>query len=191
MAEEAAKGKPQRGRRDEKSGATSIIRLAGKDMNGALPIPRALAQVKGIGSNMANSLSHAIETKIGIPRTTPVGQLDEKQIAAVEDVIKNPGKFNIPAYLLNRRKDMETGKDMHFVGNDLIFATRQDVNRDITLNVWRGFRHQFGQKVRGQRTRSTGRTGATVGVTKKSAAAPAPAAGAKPTAEKKPAPAAK
>ena len=32
----------------------------------------------------------------------------------------------------------------------------------------RGFRHQYGQKVRGQKTRSTGRTGSTVGVVKKS-----------------------
>ena len=68
---------------------------------------------------------------------------------------------------------METGKNIHVVSNDLIFNTRQDVSRDIANGLWRGFRHQYGQKVRGQHTRSTGRTGATVGVTKSKAAAAA------------------
>ena len=68
---------------------------------------------------------------------------------------------------------METGKNIHIVSNDLIFNTRQDVSRDVANGTWRGFRHQYGQKVRGQHTRSTGRTGATVGVTKSKAAAAA------------------
>ena len=91
-------------------------------------------------------------------------------------MIKNPAKYGIPNYMLNRNKDMETGNNLHLVSNDLIFATRQDVSRDVALRLWRGFRHQYGQKVRGQRTRSTGRTGETIGVMKKSAqpaAAPA------------------
>ena len=53
------------------------------------------------------------------------------------------------------------------------------IERDKTTYTWRGFRHTYGQKVRGQRTRSTGRTGMTVGVLRKSimkAAGPAQAA---------------
>ncbi len=37
------------------------------------------------------------------------------------------------------------------------------------IRCYRGIRHEQGQKVRGQRTRSNGRTGLTVGVTKKAA----------------------
>lgn len=51
----------------------------------------------------------------------------------------------------------------------MTFAVRQDINRDISIRTWRGYRHQHGQKVRGQHTRSSGRTGATVGVMKKAA----------------------
>ncbi len=182
MAEEAEKKeeqqkgkKPQK--REEKA-ATSIVRLAGKDVNGSLPLERALDQVKGIGQSAAHALTFAIETKIGIPRTSNLGSLSEKQMEDLEGLIKEPAKYGIPKFMLNRRKDTETGLDIHLVSNDLLFATRQDVNRDVQIKSWRGYRHQYGQKVRGQRTRSTGRKGSAVGVTKKAeakggAAAPA------------------
>jgi small subunit ribosomal protein S13 len=103
-------------------------------------------------------------------------------------VIKTPSQYGVPSYILNRNKDMETGLTVHNTGSDFLFATRQDVNRDITMKVWRGFRHQYGQRVRGQHTRSTGRTGATVGVTKKAVreAQKASRATGGATAEKKP-----
>ena len=107
-------------------------------------------------------------------------------MASVEKVIKNPMDYGIPHYMLNSRRNMELGKDMHYVGNDLMFTIRQDINREINNKTWRGHRHQYGQRVRGQHTRSTGRTGATVGVTKKSAQKTAtPAAPGKPAPAKK------
>ncbi|MEM0201888.1 MAG: 30S ribosomal protein S13 [Candidatus Micrarchaeaceae archaeon] len=145
----------------------SIIRLAGRDIDGSLNMPRALSKIKGIGFNLSNALSIAIERKLGIARSTTLGSLSEQQIAEVEKIIKDPYSVGIPEFMLNHNNDMETGAHKHYVGSDLIFATRQDINRDVSLKAWRGFRHQYGQKVRGQHSRSTGRTGATVGVTKK------------------------
>ncbi|MCL5434530.1 MAG: 30S ribosomal protein S13 [Candidatus Marsarchaeota archaeon] len=162
MAEPKKRARQQEGQR-----ATSIVRIANKDINGGLNIQRALDQVKGIGQTMSHSLSYVIEHKFNIDPSTPIGSLNESQVTQVEELIKDPHKYGVPKYLLNRRNDMDTGKDMHLIGNDLIFAVRQSINRDVTLRVWRGYRHQYGQKVRGQHTRSTGRTGATVGVTKK------------------------
>ncbi|MGD0729389.1 MAG: 30S ribosomal protein S13 [Candidatus Micrarchaeaceae archaeon] len=165
------------------SGAASIVRLAGKDVDGSLNIERALSKVKGIGLNLAHSLALVIDSKLSIAKTTEIGSLSDEQIAEVEKVIKEPYAFGIPTYLMNHNKDMETGKLVHNVSNDLMFNTRQDITRDVASKTWRGFRHQYGQKVRGQSTRSTGRTGITVGVTKKSIqtaekAAKAPAKGA-------------
>jgi small subunit ribosomal protein S13 len=154
--------------------------VAGRDVDGSLDIPRALAKVKGIGYNMSRALAFVTESKLGIPQNTNIGSLNEEQIAKIEGIISDPAAAGIPAYMLNRNKDMETGKNLHVVSNDLIFNTRQDISRDIALGVWRGFRHQYGQKVRGQHTRSTGRTGATVGVTKKAMASAAAAAKAGP-----------
>ena len=170
------KREPKHEQSKKPQGPASIVRVAGKDMDGALPIPRALAKVKGIGHNMSRALSLKVESKLGIPATTNIGSLSEEQIASLESLIKDPLSVGVPWYLLNRIKDMETGKNIHLVSNDLIFSVRQDVSRDVANGTWRGFRHQYGQKVRGQHTRSTGRTGATVGVTKsKAAAAAAPA----------------
>jgi len=148
-------------------GAVSIVRLAGRDVDGSLNIERALSKVKGIGSNLAHHLALAIDTNLKIPKTTAVSTLDEAQIASIENLIKDPVANGLPWYVINRNKDAETGKNMHVVSNDLVFTTRQDISRDVGNKTWRGFRHQYGQKVRGQSTRSTGRTGVTVGVTKK------------------------
>ena len=162
------KGKPQQ---VEQKKTSSIIRLAGKDVNGELPIIRVLDQVRGIGVSIANAISYAFESKFNIPRKTRLAELSEEQLQNLEDIIKEPAKYNIPSYMLNRNKDMESGKNMHIVSNDLSYAVRYDINRDVNIRTWRGFRHQRGQKVRGQRTRSTGRTGTTIGVVKKAEAA--------------------
>ncbi len=149
--------------------ATSIIRMGGKDINGELNIERALMEIKGIGINLSHSITTVVEKKLSIPKATKLGSLTEEQVESIESVIKEPTKYGLPAYIINRRKNPDTGIDSHTIGSDLTFAVRQDVNRDVDIRTWRGYRHQHGQKVRGQHSRSTGRTGATVGVMKKAA----------------------
>jgi small subunit ribosomal protein S13 len=46
-------------------------------------------------------------------------------------------------------------------------ARDEDINILRKIRCYRGIRHETGQKVRGQRTKSTGRTGITVGVKRK------------------------
>ena len=75
--------------------------------------------------------------------------------------------------MLNRRKDTYSGKDIHAIGTDLAYLVRQDIDHEKESGTWKGYRHAYGQKVRGQRTRSTGRTGMTVGVLRKSVLAKA------------------
>src|SRR5205823_3428254 len=65
--------------------------------------------------------------------------------------------------------------DLHAVGADVEIRRRDDINRMKMIRSYKGVRHETGQKVRGQRTRSNGRTGLTVGVTKKAALAAAQA----------------
>ena len=167
----------------EKAEATSIIRIAGRDINGRFKMVRALMQIKGIGYNMAHALAKMCNVQYGIAESTELGALTDQQIAKVEELLKDASKTAIPKYMFNRRRDNEIGEDIHVVGTDLIVKTRQDIDSMIKIQTWRGSRHQYGQKVRGQRTRSTGRTGATVGVVKKSVqGATAPA---KPAAESK------
>jgi len=56
---------------------------------------------------------------------------------------------------------------MHLVGATLLFYVKEDIEREKRIKSWRGIRHAYGLKVRGQRTRTTGRAGITVGVKRK------------------------
>lgn len=146
---------------------TSIVRIAGRDINGNYTIAHALMQIKGVNQNLAHAMALVAERTLNIKTTEKIGLLEESAMEKLEEIIKEPGKFGIPSFMLNRRNDTETGSDIHVVGTDLIIKTKNDMDDSIKRGTWIGFRRQYGQRVRGQRTRSTGRTGATVGVTKK------------------------
>ncbi|MGC8997797.1 MAG: 30S ribosomal protein S13 [Candidatus Bathyarchaeia archaeon] len=143
-----------------------ILRITDTDIDGTLKVPYALRKIKGISLNLAN----AILKKAGIDPNMRAGFLTEAEVEKVEEIIKEPTKYGLPSWLLNRRKDLETGKDMHLINADLILRTKMDIERMKELKSWRGYRHAYGLKVRGQRTRTTGRTGKAVGVKKKAAA---------------------
>jgi small subunit ribosomal protein S13 len=67
----------------------------------------------------------------------------------------------------NRPLDTYAREGKHIFGTEVATSREDDINRMRKIRSYRGIRHEQGQKVRGQRTKSTGRTGATVGVTKK------------------------
>lgn len=137
-----------------------IVRLAGRDLKGTRRVQAAISSLRGVGSSMAKAIVHTA----GIDGTQKVGKLDDDQIEKLTEIIEDPGKFGVPNYMLNRRKDFETGEDLHLVGGDIEIAEREDISREKDIRSRRGIRHQRGLPVRGQRTRSTGREGMTVGV---------------------------
>ena len=163
-----------------------ILHLGDRDVKGTLSLGSALLRVKGVGYRLSRILANVIHEKLSIPGDIQIGRLSEGQIDQVEEIIKNPAKYGVAGHLLNRQKDSETGKNVHLISNDLTFAVRQDVETEKNLFSWRGYRHAFGQKVRGQRTRTTGRKGTTMGVskTKVRAATAAKSAPGKPAAKK-------
>jgi len=72
--------------------------------------------------------------------------------------------------------------------SDIPFTLRNDIERERITASWRGYRHLSGLKVRGQRTRTSGRKGGAVGVAKGGLAAPVKKGGAgAPAAEAAPA----
>ncbi len=140
-----------------------IIRFAGTDINGTQPAIYALTNIKGVGIKLAN----AIVEKSGINPGTRMGFLSSSEVEKIEDILQNPLQYGIPKWLLNRRKDRETGKDLHLLGSDLVLQTKNDIEDMKKIRSWKGFRHSYGLKVRGQRTRTTGRKGKAIGVKKK------------------------
>lgn len=172
----------------EKEHYRGIVRIVGKDLQGQTTVKNALRKIPGVGHNLSASLTRAVLSKSDFAGDELVGNLTDEQLKSFEDVIKNPMNHGVPVFLINRPIDPESGKPMHRVMADLKFSVKQDIEKHVDMRSYRGWRHQMGQKTRGQRTRSTGRSGMTVGVMKKAlkkGAAAAPAAGADKKAEKK------
>jgi len=140
-----------------------ILRIMGTDVPGTLKAFYAVAQIKGVSS----SLSHAILSKAGVNPDLRVGFLTDSDVTKIEDVIKDPAKNGIPTWLFNRRKDSETGKDAHLLSADLALKIKTDIDQAKEIRSWRGYRHAYSLKVRGQRTKTTGRAGKALGVKKK------------------------
>ncbi len=149
-----------------------IVRIRGTDIDGSKKVVYGLTKMRGIGISMASAVVKAAEIKPDLR----VGSLTDSEIEKIEDIIDDPVKHGLPPRLLNRRKDLESGRDIHLVGPDLALRVKSDIDFMKDIKSWKGVRHSLGLKVRGQRTKTTGRLGKAVGVKKKLVLAAARAA---------------
>lgn len=140
-----------------------LVRIAGTDIEGHKAVPIGLAKIKGIGVRTGEVACRIA----GIDINRKLGNLTEEEIEKLDKIITEFQKQKVPAWLLNRRKDYSTGKDLHVIGSDLIMAWREDINRLKKIRSYRGIRHELGLPVRGQRTRTSFRKGQTVGVVRR------------------------
>lgn len=143
-------------------GFKHIVRIADTDLDGNKSVIHALTGIKGIGLR----LSRSIVNHLGIEGTEKLGKLSDEDIERLKKFVEEEIE-SLPSWMLNRRKDYHTGKDLHLLNKDIDFARMLDIERMIRIKAYRGVRHARGYKVRGQRTRSTGRKGATVGVVRR------------------------
>ena len=157
----------------------NLIRILGNDIPGERKTLIGLTQIRGIGYMFANAMLQILK----INPDSRIGTLSEEQISSIEKMIQDPKSQNFPIWFLNRQKDIETGDDMHLVTSDIAFQIRNDVEREKGVFSWRGYRHMYGLKVRGQRTRCTGRKGGAVGVAKGGKVLPARGGAGAPAAE--------
>lgn len=139
-----------------------IVRMSGNDIDGKKKAGLALADLKGVGPNLAYMFLNALK----IDSRLRFGTLNDEQIAEIEAALRNPSSVGIPSWTLNRRKSLDTGSDNHFITADLQMTIIRDIEREKSVMSWRGVRHSLGLKVRGQRTRCSGRKGRSVGVAK-------------------------
>ncbi|MHA1129315.1 MAG: 30S ribosomal protein S13 [Candidatus Helarchaeota archaeon] len=141
-----------------------IIRVVSTDLDGSLKVPHALTKIKGINIRYANIIIKLAQ----LDPNQRLGYVPQRDIARLEEIIKTPLQdLAIPPYLLNRQKDMKTGENDHVIGSKLMLVNKSDIDRMRRTKSYKGIRHQLGLKVRGQRTKSTGRGGQIVGVHRK------------------------
>jgi small subunit ribosomal protein S13 len=132
-------------------------------VDGNAKIEYGLTQIKGVGRRFAQ----AVVKTANIDPNKRIGALSEKQASQLEEIITNPIENGLPPFLINRRKDLRTGEDTHIIGNQLEISVKRDIDRMKRIRSYKGIRHQLGLKVRGQRTKSTGRHGLVIGVQRK------------------------
>jgi small subunit ribosomal protein S13 len=151
-----------------------IVRLAGSDLDGTRATALAVTGVRGVGPRIAEVACHLA----GVSPSEMIGNLPEASVDGLEQLLGDlPSR--LPPWMVNHRFEPATGETHHYFGADLETSRRDDINRMKMIRSYRGVRHERGQKVRGQRTRSNGRTGMAAGVIKKAAKEAAAAKGGK------------
>ena len=139
-----------------------IVRIANSDIDGLKRTVIGLQQIKGVGKRVAQ----IVVKKAGVDPAVKIGSLSDEDVKKLEQCGTTYVEY-APEWAINRQLDYETGADMHLIGNELELTRKDDINRMKMIRCYRGIRHETHHKVRGQRTRSNGRHGLTMGVSKK------------------------
>lgn len=141
----------------------SIVRILQTDIPGNKKILVGLTYIKGVSWGISNTVCKILK----IDPNKKIDSLDKREIEKIEEFLKDP---KIPIFLMNRRKDFETGENKHLITTQLDITKEFDVRRLKKIRSYRGYRHALGQPARGQRTRSHFRSkkkGKSIGVSKK------------------------
>ena len=141
-----------------------IVRILNTDLDGTKGVACALTKIKGINIRLAQ----IIVKKADVNPEDRLGFLSNSSIEKIGETVENIQNYNLPGWIMNRRKDIYDGKDHHLITSDLDLQTKENIDRMKSMKSWKGYRHAYGLKVRGQRTRTTGRKARSVGVKKKS-----------------------
>ena len=139
-----------------------ILRMADTDMDGQKTLATALTAVRGVGPRTAIQICK----NTGFDPASLAGHLSVEEQESLRVAIEGYAE-TIPLWMLNRQRDIETGDELHLTGQQVTLTLEDDINRLRTMKCYRGVRHASGNKVRGQRGRSNGRGGLTLGVSRK------------------------
>jgi len=136
-----------------------IVRIARTGIDGTKPVGKAITALKGVGEMYAN----AVAQNLGYEEEK-IGDLSDEKIDEIESAVKNPDEVGTPVWLRNRRNDREDGSQGHLIESDLELKEEFDIRRLKQTGTYRGWRHKIGLPVRGQKTKSSFRSGSKVGV---------------------------
>jgi small subunit ribosomal protein S13 len=139
-----------------------FVRVSNTDLDGTKPVHIALTGIPGVGMHTAQVI--AVLAKVD--EKGLMGRITDEEADRIREVVDSYTS-RVPSWMMNRPKDVYTGESRHLFGNDVSLTREEDVNIMRKIRCYKGIRHETGQKVRGQRTKSAGRTGLTVGVKRK------------------------
>ncbi len=140
-----------------------LIRISNTDLQGATPARNALARITGLSHRTASAVLRAVN----VDEFKLIGYVTEAERERIEDAIYDPIAAGLPVWMMNRQRDPETGENKMLIGSELLLQHKTDIDRMIRKRLWRGVRHSRGLRVRGQRTKATGRRSGSLGVSRK------------------------
>lgn len=140
-----------------------ILRVLNTNIDGRRKVMFALTAIKGVGRRFSNMVCK----KADVDLNKRAGELSDEEVEKLITIMSNPRQYKIPDWFLNRQKDIKDGKYSQVTSNALENKLREDLERLKKIRAHRGLRHFWGLRVRGQHTKTTGRRGRTVGVSKK------------------------
>lgn len=149
---------------DKNTQTASIVRIGEIDVKGNMTLLHALVNIKGISFSFANAICNILN----LEQHSKIGTYSKEDIKKIEEIIKNPKKFKIPEWVLNRKIDPETGEAIHLTGANLDLQKKFDIRKLKKMKCYRGVRHIQNLPVRGQRTKGAfRRKGKSVGVVRR------------------------
>lgn len=127
--------------------AVRIVRIMQTDIPAEKQLYPGLTRIKGVSW----AVSNAVCLKLTLDKKRKINSLSKEEIEKIQSFLVN---MDLPEYMLNRKKDFETGESSHLVGNDLDFTNEMDIRRLKKIRSYRGLRHALGLPSRGQSTKS-------------------------------------
>merc|ERR1712216_1029831 len=83
-----------------------ILRILGTNVDGKQKVMYAMTSVKGIGRRFSNIVCK----KADVDMDKRAGELTQKEMDDLVNVVQNPNEYKIPAWMLNRRKDFKAAR---------------------------------------------------------------------------------
>lgn len=162
MAEHIKSGSSEKSESGVKEGKElrEKVRVYGIVLDGRKDVRRSIMKIKGIGYRTSTMIARLLNIN------GKLGSLNDKQIEELEAIIKDYSD-KVPFWMLNHKKEIFSGKNLHLTGTDLDISVKNEIDFMKKIRCYKGVRHILGQPVRGQRTKTSFRTGKTLGVVKK------------------------
>jgi len=118
-----------------------FFRKLRSQVDGNAKIEYGLTQIRGIGRRFAQAV-------VRIAKIDPdlrIGAIPEKELNRIEEIIIAPIANGIPVWMVNRKKDLITGENLHIIGNRLELSVRRDIDRMKRIRSYKGVRHHQGK----------------------------------------------
>ncbi len=141
-------------RKVKQAGSEGIVRIVDTDVSASVPISRSLGDIKGMGIRYNALIARIFENKTKVEPSTQIGKLTDEQILILEDIIKDPVKYKIPKWFVNKPVDIWDGSQKHLLGSELLFNDKEELDRLGKIKHRKALRRVRGLPVRGQRTKS-------------------------------------